>query len=76
LARVLAPEYAGTVTGPEDWYDWHDRYDDPRSRLARRLLLVQERIRAALGPPAPLDENAVMFTFIGHDVRTGPRRTT
>ena len=27
-------------------------------------------------PPAPLDENAVMFTFIGHDVRTGPRRTT
>jgi hypothetical protein len=28
------------------------------------------------GPPAPLDENAVMFTFIGHDVRTGPRRTT
>lgn len=36
------------MVGREDWYDWHDHYDDPRSGLARRLLLVQERIRAAL----------------------------
>jgi hypothetical protein len=40
----------------EDWYDWHDRYDDPRTGLAGRLVLVQERIKAALddAPPGPL----------------------
>jgi hypothetical protein len=41
------------VVEREDWYHWHDRYDDPRSGLARRLLLVQERIRAALDDARP-----------------------
>jgi hypothetical protein len=40
----------------EDWYAWHDRYDDPRTGLARRLALVRDRVRAALdeAPPGPL----------------------
>ena len=40
----------------EDWYAWHDRYNDPRTGLARRLTLVQDRVRAALdeAPPDPL----------------------
>ncbi len=39
-----------------DWYAWHARYDDPGSDLARRLALVQDRIRIALddAPPGPL----------------------
>lgn len=43
------------MAGQGEWYDWHDRYKDPRSGLARRLALVQERIRAALddAPPGP-----------------------
>ncbi|MCK2221020.1 class I SAM-dependent methyltransferase family protein [Actinomadura sp. ATCC 31491] len=31
-----------------DWNGWHDEYDRPGSRLARRLAVVQERVRAAL----------------------------
>ncbi|MFG2132358.1 class I SAM-dependent methyltransferase [Streptomyces sp. NPDC048751] len=31
-----------------DWHKWHDRYDSPESPLARRLLMVQERVRLAL----------------------------
>lgn len=30
------------------WFDWHKPYDDPGSPLARRLALVQQRIREAL----------------------------
>ncbi|MGP3937879.1 SAM-dependent methyltransferase [Nonomuraea sp. KM88] len=39
-----------------DWQAWHDEYDDPGSRLARRLRVVQQRIRLALYacPPGPL----------------------
>jgi hypothetical protein len=39
-----------------DWRTWHDKYDSPGSRLARRLLAVQAQIRAALdcSPPGPL----------------------
>lgn len=39
-----------------DWQTWHDEYDVPGSRLARRLQVVQERIRLALDgcPPGPL----------------------
>jgi hypothetical protein len=39
-----------------DWQKWQDRYDDPDSPLARRLLTVRERIRLALDdcPPGPL----------------------
>jgi hypothetical protein len=45
-----------TVTDQTDWYAWHDRYDDPSTGLARRLIMVQEQIRAALdaAPPGPL----------------------
>lgn len=31
-----------------DWNEWHDEYDRPDSSLARRLVAVQERVRAAL----------------------------
>ncbi|MGW7540281.1 methyltransferase domain-containing protein [Streptomyces sp. NPDC054770] len=39
-----------------DWHKWQDRYDAPASPLARRLVTVQKRIRAALDdcPPGPL----------------------
>jgi Putative methyltransferase len=32
----------------EDWLEWHRPYDDPNSHLARRLTIVQQRIREAL----------------------------
>jgi hypothetical protein len=32
-----------------DWHAWHRAYDDPASRLSRRLRVVQDHIRAALG---------------------------
>jgi hypothetical protein len=31
-----------------DWQQWHREYDDPNSRLARRLATVQQRLREAL----------------------------
>ena len=39
-----------------DWHAWHDRYNDPDTGLARRLAIVQDRVRAALSaaPPGPL----------------------
>ncbi|GAA1372434.1 class I SAM-dependent methyltransferase [Streptomyces beijiangensis] len=39
-----------------DWQKWHDRYDDPSSWVARRLVAVDARIRAVLdsSPPGPL----------------------
>ena len=39
-----------------DWYAWHDRYNNPATGLARRLAIVQDRVRAALdeAPPGPL----------------------
>jgi hypothetical protein len=39
-----------------DWQAWHDTYDVPGSGLARRLEVVQARIREALdsAPPGPL----------------------
>src|SRR4051794_33591872 len=39
-----------------DWVEWHAGYDDPGSRLAHRLRIVQEQIRAALDrmPPGPV----------------------
>ncbi|MEU8381171.1 class I SAM-dependent methyltransferase [Streptosporangium sp. NPDC048865] len=36
-----------------DWRAWHDEYDLPDSPLARRLEVVQERIRLALDDCAP-----------------------
>jgi hypothetical protein len=31
-----------------DWTEWHRAYDDPSSRLSRRLRLVQQHLRAAV----------------------------
>jgi hypothetical protein len=44
------------VTNDHDWLAWHERYDDPGSRLARRLVVVQDRITRALdaAPPGPI----------------------
>ncbi len=40
----------------QDWRAWHDRYDDPGSRLSERLVVVQARLTEALdaAPPGPL----------------------
>ena len=39
-----------------DWYTWHELYDTPGSKLARRLAAVRAQIAAALddAPPGPL----------------------
>ena len=39
-----------------DWRSWHDKYDTPDGRMARRLRLVQQQIWTALdnAPPGPL----------------------
>jgi hypothetical protein len=34
--------------GLRDWVDWHRKYDDPDSRLVRRLAVVQEHILRTL----------------------------
>ena len=31
-----------------DWHEWHREYEDPSSRLSRRLAVVQDFVRAAL----------------------------
>ena len=31
-----------------DWVEWHRAYDDPESRLSRRLRVVQRRLREAI----------------------------
>lgn len=36
-----------------DWHSWHDRYDDPESLLARRLVVVQDRITRFLDAAPP-----------------------
>jgi hypothetical protein len=38
------------------WVQWHQEYDDPTSRLSRRLEFVQRRFREAieLAPPGPI----------------------
>lgn len=39
-----------------DWSAWHEDYDDPTSRLSRRLAAVQDFLRLALDrqPPGPI----------------------
>ena len=39
-----------------DWVRWHEDYDDPDSRLAKRLRVVQQQIRGALSraPAGPV----------------------
>ncbi len=43
------------MTG-KDWFDWHADYDEGSSTLARRLVVVQERLRAVLDecPAGPI----------------------
>jgi hypothetical protein len=52
-----------------DWRAWHDGYEDPSSGLGRRLVLVQEQVRAALdlAPPGPLRAISVCAGQ-GHDL--------
>jgi hypothetical protein len=40
----------------KDWVTWHQAYDDPETALARRLRVVQDRVRTALDelPPGPV----------------------
>jgi hypothetical protein len=33
---------------PRDWLEWHRAYDDPDSRLSRRLRIVQAHVRSAI----------------------------
>src|SRR5687767_8302828 len=40
------------MTG-QDWQEWHERYDDPRSSMSRRVAIVQRMLRRALDA-APL----------------------
>jgi ubiquinone/menaquinone biosynthesis C-methylase UbiE len=52
-----------------DWHAWHDGYDSSDSHLARRLVLVQERVRRALddAPPGPLTAIS-LCAGQGHDL--------
>lgn len=61
-----------------DWVDWHREYDDPASRLSRRLAVVQRRLREALDAnPGPI-RLISMCAGEGRDVvgvlREHPRR--
>ena len=39
----------------QDWVEWHREYDDPSSRLSRRLRVVQAHLREAIDAyPGPL----------------------
>jgi hypothetical protein len=44
------------MTAASDWYAWHALYDELDSPLARRLAVVQDRVRGFLdaAPPGPL----------------------
>lgn len=44
------------MTADQDWLAWHQRYDEPGSFLAQRLVVVQDRITRALdrARPGPL----------------------
>ena len=47
-----------------DWHEWHDRYDEPESLLARRLAVVQDRISRILDA-APAGEIKVLSMCAG-----------
>lgn len=51
-----------------DWADWHKPYDDPNSRLARRLAVVQEQLRRALDDRAGPVRLISMCAGQGRDV--------
>jgi hypothetical protein len=59
-----------------DWHEWHTHYDDAASPLARRLTIVQQRMREAVAelPPGPVrvismcagEGRDVLGVFDGH----------
>lgn len=52
-----------------DWRTWHADYEDSESALARRLVVVQEQIRAALDRAAPGPVRAIsVCAGQGHDL--------
>jgi hypothetical protein len=42
-----------------DWHEWHDLYEDPRSWLGQRLVMVQEQVRIALDGAGPGELRAI-----------------
>jgi len=53
----------------QDWHAWHERYDDPGSPIARRLVVVQDRIARVLGAAPPGDIRVLsMCAGQGHDL--------
>jgi len=44
------------MSAAKDWHQWHEAYAQPGSRLAQRLGVVRQQVRAALDtcPPGPL----------------------
>jgi hypothetical protein len=48
-----------------DSIGWHERYDDPDSSVARRLVVVQRRIAEVLDALAPLGEQRVLSLCAG-----------
>jgi hypothetical protein len=63
---------------PVDWNDWHREYDDPSSRLSRRLAIVQHHLRRAIDERTGAVRIVSMCAGEGRDVigvlRHHPRR--
>lgn len=57
------------MAAEQDWLAWHERYEDPDSWLAQRLVVVQDRITRALDAAAPGPIRALsMCAGQGHDL--------
>jgi len=67
-----------TDAGRSDWVAWHREYDEPDSRLSRRLAVVREQLRRALDAHPGLVRIVSMCAGEGRDVigvlRGHPRR--
>jgi hypothetical protein len=53
---------------PRDWLEWHRAYDDPESRLSRRLRVVQGHLRRAIDERAGPVRIVSMCAGQGRDV--------
>ncbi len=51
-----------------DWVEWHRSYDDPESRLSRRLRVVQRRLREAIDARVGPLQIVAMCAGEGRDV--------
>lgn len=64
---------------PRDWLEWHRAYDDPDSRLSRRLRIVQAHVRRAIDERTGTMRIVSMCAGQGRDVievlATHPRAT-